>query len=196
MADEDQGQGMSYKKAAILGAAGASTAVLAAPLIIGGVGFGAAGILGGSYAAGWMSAAALAGGGGVVKGSAIAVLQSIGAAGMGATSIAVAGATGAAGALGTGAIYSNISSEKEGQGWLEWGKDSAWKAGSVTGSAAKGAWDITSDSTSRVWTASSGARQTAAGYSSKAASGAWEGTKWIGSSAWKMAGGGVGYFSK
>merc|ERR1712224_710203 len=81
-ANEDKNQGMDYKKLAILGAAGATTAVIAAPLVVSGIGFGSAGISAGSYAASWMSAAALAGGGGVVKGSTIAILQSVGAAGM------------------------------------------------------------------------------------------------------------------
>jgi len=192
MSSEDPAQGINYKRAALLGAAGATTAIMAAPLVISGIGFGSAGILAGSYAASWMSAAALAGGGSVVKGSTIAILQSVGAAGMGATGTAVAGATGAAGALGSSAAYSKLDEK----GWVEWSKDSAWKVGSATGGAAKGAWNATADSTAAAWTASAGARSAAADYSCKAAAGTWEGTKWVGSSAWNAASSGVGYFTK
>lgn len=64
----------------------AASAVIAAPLAIAGIGFGAGGIAAGSTAAGMMSA-------GIVG---VATLQSIGAAGMGAASILITGATGAA----------------------------------------------------------------------------------------------------
>lgn len=53
-------------------------AVVAAPLVLGAVGFTAAGVAAGSWAAGMMSAAAVANGGAVAAGSAVAVLQSAG----------------------------------------------------------------------------------------------------------------------
>ncbi|KAG7465921.1 hypothetical protein MATL_G00159420 [Megalops atlanticus] len=64
-------------KIAIMTALGAGCSVAAVPLVLGGIGFTAAGIAGGSYAAGMMSAAATANGGGVAAGSLVAVLQSI-----------------------------------------------------------------------------------------------------------------------
>uniref|UniRef100_A0A8C9WCY0 Interferon alpha-inducible protein 27-like protein 2-like n=1 Tax=Scleropages formosus TaxID=113540 RepID=A0A8C9WCY0_SCLFO len=82
-------------------AVGASPAsVTAVPLVLGAVGFTAAGVAAGSYAAGMMSATAVANGGAVAAGSAVAVLQSIGAAGLsGTASAAVASLGGTAGAL-------------------------------------------------------------------------------------------------
>uniref|UniRef100_A0A8C9VRQ5 Uncharacterized protein n=1 Tax=Scleropages formosus TaxID=113540 RepID=A0A8C9VRQ5_SCLFO len=74
--------------------------VTAVPLVLGAVGFTAAGVAAGSYAAGMMSATAVANGGAVAAGSAVAVLQSIGAAGLsGTASAAVASLGGTAGAL-------------------------------------------------------------------------------------------------
>ena len=52
--------------------------MLAAPLVLGAVGFTAAGITAGSWAAGMMSAAAVANGGAVAAGTTVAVLQSVG----------------------------------------------------------------------------------------------------------------------
>lgn len=52
--------------------------VLAAPLVLGAVGFTSAGIAAGSWAAGMMSAAAVANGGAVAAGSTVAVLQAAG----------------------------------------------------------------------------------------------------------------------
>lgn len=60
---------------------GAGVALVAAPLIVGAMGFTAAGISAGSIAAKMMSAAAIANGGGVAAGSIVAVLQSIGECG-------------------------------------------------------------------------------------------------------------------
>uniref|UniRef100_A0A8C3J283 Uncharacterized protein n=1 Tax=Calidris pygmaea TaxID=425635 RepID=A0A8C3J283_9CHAR len=57
-------------------------AVVGIPVAIGAMGFTATGIAAGSVAAKMMSAAAIANGGGVAAGSAVAVLQSIGAAGV------------------------------------------------------------------------------------------------------------------
>uniref|UniRef100_A0A4W6C9F2 Uncharacterized protein n=1 Tax=Lates calcarifer TaxID=8187 RepID=A0A4W6C9F2_LATCA len=73
-----------------------SVAVVSAPFALGAAGFTSAGIAAGSIAAKMMSTAAVANGGGVAAGSLVAVLQSAGAAGVsGAASAAVAG-TGAA----------------------------------------------------------------------------------------------------
>ena len=80
-------------------------AVVALPL----VGFGAAGITAGSYAASMMSAAAVANGGGVVAGGVVATLQAIGAAGLGATGGAVVAGTGAA----VGAAASGVAGAVE-----------------------------------------------------------------------------------
>ena len=52
--------------------------MLAAPLVLGAVGFTAVGITAGSWAAGMMSAAAVANGGAVAAGTTVAVLQSVG----------------------------------------------------------------------------------------------------------------------
>ena len=72
-------------------------AMVAAPVVLGAVGFGASGIAAGSVAAKMMSWAAIANGGGVAAGSAVAGLQSIGAVGFGlagkATVATVAGAS-------------------------------------------------------------------------------------------------------
>ncbi|XP_063609273.1 interferon alpha-inducible protein 27-like protein 2 isoform X1 [Penaeus indicus] len=63
-------------------AAGAAVAV-AAPLALPFLGFTSAGIVGGSWAASMMSAAAAANGGAVAAGSAVAAMQSVAAAGVG-----------------------------------------------------------------------------------------------------------------
>ncbi|CAL8294766.1 unnamed protein product [Arctogadus glacialis] len=64
--------------AAVVGTLGAGGAVVAAPFVLGAVGFTAVGITAGSWAAGMMSAAAVANGGAVAAGSTVAVLQSLG----------------------------------------------------------------------------------------------------------------------
>lgn len=73
-------------KMAGLGAMGLATAV-AAPLAVtaavGALGFGSSGVVAGSYAAGMMSAEAVASGGTIAAGGTVATLQSIGAAGLG-----------------------------------------------------------------------------------------------------------------
>ncbi|XP_072890404.1 interferon alpha-inducible protein 27-like protein 2A [Hemitrygon akajei] len=80
----------------VLGAAtGAVAAVAATPLILGAMGFTSAGIVAGTIAAKMMSAAAVANGGGVAAGSTVAVLQSIGAAGLSAVANAALGTAGA-----------------------------------------------------------------------------------------------------
>ena len=52
--------------------------MLAAPVVLGAVGFTSLGIAAGSYAAGMMSTAAVANGGGVAAGGVVALLQSAG----------------------------------------------------------------------------------------------------------------------
>uniref|UniRef100_A0A8D0G0H5 Interferon alpha-inducible protein 27-like protein 2A n=1 Tax=Sphenodon punctatus TaxID=8508 RepID=A0A8D0G0H5_SPHPU len=75
-------------------------AAVGAPLVLGVIGFKAAGIAVGSVAASMMSSAATASGGGVLAGSAVALFQSIGAAGLaGSTSAALTAAGGLVGAL-------------------------------------------------------------------------------------------------
>ncbi|KAM4541444.1 interferon alpha-inducible protein 27, mitochondrial-like [Fundulus diaphanus] len=78
----------------------AGGAVVAAPVVLGAIGFTSVGIAAGSYAASWMSAAAIASGGGVAAGSWLSVLTSAGMAGLStASTAAVAGAGGAVGAV-------------------------------------------------------------------------------------------------
>ncbi|XP_061751468.1 interferon alpha-inducible protein 27-like protein 2A [Nerophis ophidion] len=74
---------------------GAGTSVALAPLVLGAVGFTSAGIAVGSYAAGMMSSAAIANGGGVAVGGLVAVLQSAGMAGLSTAATACVGGTGA-----------------------------------------------------------------------------------------------------
>ncbi|XP_067390002.1 interferon alpha-inducible protein 27-like protein 2A isoform X1 [Emydura macquarii macquarii] len=74
---------------------GLAVATVAIPAAVGAAGFTGAGIAAGSLASQMMSAAAIANGGGVAAGSTVAVLQSIGAAGL---SIATKGAITAVGA--------------------------------------------------------------------------------------------------
>ncbi|CAL4110112.1 unnamed protein product [Meganyctiphanes norvegica] len=98
--------GMSKAKMIGLGVgtvAGGAAAVLAAPVVLTGVGFTSAGIAAGSWAAGMMSAAAASGGGGVAAGSMVALLQSAGAVGLGAS--ATAGVAGAGAGVGAGVTY-------------------------------------------------------------------------------------------
>ncbi|XP_022051232.1 interferon alpha-inducible protein 27-like protein 2B isoform X1 [Acanthochromis polyacanthus] len=75
---------------------GAGGAVVLAPVAVGAMGFTSSGIAAGSYAAGMMSSAAIANGGGVAAGSLVAVLQSAGAAGLSATANAAVAGVGAA----------------------------------------------------------------------------------------------------
>ncbi|CAL8294684.1 unnamed protein product [Arctogadus glacialis] len=87
---------MGLLTAAIVGTLGAGGAVVAAPFILGAVGFTAAGITVGSYAAGMMTGTALANGGAVAAGTTVAVLQGVGAAGLGAAATAVTAIVGGA----------------------------------------------------------------------------------------------------
>ncbi|CAL1574954.1 unnamed protein product [Knipowitschia caucasica] len=81
--------------------AGAAGSVVALPVVLGAVGFGSVGIVAGSYAAQMMSTAAIANGGGVAAGSAVAVLQSVA---MGGLSTAASAAVGSAGGAVAGAL--------------------------------------------------------------------------------------------
>eukprot|EP00742_Colponemidia_sp_Colp-10_P009914 GILJ01010850.1.p2 GENE.GILJ01010850.1~~GILJ01010850.1.p2 ORF type:complete len:142 (-),score=23.48 GILJ01010850.1:130-555(-) len=74
-------------------------------------GFGTMGIVGASKAAAMMSASAIASGGGVSAGSTVAVLQSIGAAGLGFTGVGIAAAVGAVTAYGVYAVGTYIYSK-------------------------------------------------------------------------------------
>ncbi|XP_032058153.1 interferon alpha-inducible protein 27, mitochondrial isoform X1 [Aythya fuligula] len=77
---------ISIIRRVIFGAtAGVGLALFGAPAIVSVLGFKAGGIAAGSIAAKMMSAAAIANNGGVAAGSTVAVLQSIGAAGLAAT---------------------------------------------------------------------------------------------------------------
>ncbi|KAM4723449.1 uncharacterized protein FYW61_014214 [Anableps anableps] len=95
--NEEEEEKLTIAAASVLGAGGA---VVAAPVVLGAIGFTSIGVAAGSYAASMMSAAAIANGGGVAAGSAVAILQSAGMAGIGtAATTAVAGAGGAVGGL-------------------------------------------------------------------------------------------------
>uniref|UniRef100_A0A3Q1G4A3 Interferon alpha-inducible protein 27-like protein 2A n=1 Tax=Acanthochromis polyacanthus TaxID=80966 RepID=A0A3Q1G4A3_9TELE len=77
-------------------------AVVSAPFVLGAIDFTSAGVAAGSYAAGMMSSAAIANGGGVAAGSLVAVLQSAEMAGLsGTATAAVASAGGTVGFLAT-----------------------------------------------------------------------------------------------
>ncbi|XP_060097137.1 interferon alpha-inducible protein 27-like protein 2 [Heteronotia binoei] len=78
-----------------VGAAAGTAAIAAFPPLAGLLGFTGTGIAGGSTAAGMMSASAIANGGAVAAGSLVAILQSVGAAGVSAATY-IAGATGGA----------------------------------------------------------------------------------------------------
>ncbi|XP_037603193.1 interferon alpha-inducible protein 27-like protein 2A isoform X1 [Sebastes umbrosus] len=70
-------------------------AAVGVPIVLGAIGFTSAGIAAGSYAAGMMSTAAVANGGGVVAGGLVATLQAAGAAGLSGAATAVVTGTGA-----------------------------------------------------------------------------------------------------
>jgi hypothetical protein len=86
-------------------AVGSAAATVAVPVAVSAVGFGSTGIAGGSYAAVWMSSVAIANGGGVASGSTVAVLQSIGAAGLGTLGLPVMIGGAAVGAAAVGTTY-------------------------------------------------------------------------------------------
>uniref|UniRef100_A0A8C5N7A9 Uncharacterized protein n=1 Tax=Gouania willdenowi TaxID=441366 RepID=A0A8C5N7A9_GOUWI len=66
---------LTFRKICAIGAVGS---VVAAPFVLGALGFTSAGIAAGSFAASMMSSAAIANGGGVAAGSLVALLQSAG----------------------------------------------------------------------------------------------------------------------
>ncbi|XP_054423067.1 interferon alpha-inducible protein 27-like protein 2 [Pteronotus mesoamericanus] len=81
-------------KMAVLAATGGVVAVGAVPVVLGAMGFTGAGIAASSIAAKMMSSAAIANGGGVAAGTLVATLQSVGAAGLSASSNVLLGMTG------------------------------------------------------------------------------------------------------
>ncbi|XP_078279397.1 interferon alpha-inducible protein 27-like protein 2A [Rhinoraja longicauda] len=80
----------------IMAGVSAGSCIVAAPFVLGAVGFTTAGIAAGSVAAKMMGAAAVANGGGVAAGGLVAVLQSAGAAGLSTVANAAVAAGGAA----------------------------------------------------------------------------------------------------
>ncbi|XP_006027061.1 interferon alpha-inducible protein 27-like protein 2B [Alligator sinensis] len=102
-------KGISKIKTGIAVVAGAGISVVAAPLVLGAVGFTGAGIAAGSLAANMMSVAAIANGGGVAAGSMVAVLQSAGAAGLSLTTNIGLGAVGG----GVGAAISRLFTKEK-----------------------------------------------------------------------------------
>uniref|UniRef100_A0A668SKD3 Uncharacterized protein n=1 Tax=Oreochromis aureus TaxID=47969 RepID=A0A668SKD3_OREAU len=74
----------------------AGAGVVSPPIVLGAIGFTSAGIAAGSYAASWMSAAAIANGGGVAAGSVFSLLQSAGMAGLSGAATAAVGSVGGA----------------------------------------------------------------------------------------------------
>ncbi|CAI5696947.1 unnamed protein product [Oreochromis niloticus] len=87
---------MGLLTATAIAAIGAGGAVVCAPIVLGAVGFTSAGIAAGSYAASWMSAAAISSGGGVAAGSLFSLFQSAGMAGLSGTATTAVGAVGGA----------------------------------------------------------------------------------------------------
>ncbi|XP_078093297.1 interferon alpha-inducible protein 27-like protein 1 [Mustelus asterias] len=98
------------RMAIIAGAAAVTAvgAVIAAPVVLGAVGFTSAGIAAGSFAASMMSTAAIANGGGVAAGSLVAVLQSAGVIGL---SVGAKAAVGIGGGL-IGSIFGAKATQK------------------------------------------------------------------------------------
>ncbi|XP_062889942.1 interferon alpha-inducible protein 27-like protein 2A [Mobula hypostoma] len=92
-------------------AGGAAVAVVGAPVVVGLAGFTGAGVAAGSVGAQMMSAAAIANGGGVAAGGAVAVLQSIGAAGLSAAGTAAVGTVGAVAGCISKTVYESSSDE-------------------------------------------------------------------------------------
>ncbi|XP_036062547.1 interferon alpha-inducible protein 27-like protein 2A [Onychomys torridus] len=81
----------------VIGAAiGGVVAVAATPIVLGAIGFTGTGIAASSIAANMMSSAAIANGGGVAAGSLVATLQSVGVAGLSASTNIILGTVGAA----------------------------------------------------------------------------------------------------
>ena len=97
----------SYLKTGIIvggtAVVGGVTAVVAAPVVVSAIGFGAGGILAGSWAASMMSTLAPVGAGGLV-----ATLQSVGAAGLGFTGSAVLSTIGGGVGAGVGTVVDRL----------------------------------------------------------------------------------------
>nr|XP_039324948.1 interferon alpha-inducible protein 27-like protein 2 isoform X2 [Saimiri boliviensis boliviensis] len=74
--------GLTLLEVAAAAAVGGALAVGAVPMVLSAMGFTGAGIAASSIAANMMSAAAMANGGGISAGSLVAILQSVGAAGL------------------------------------------------------------------------------------------------------------------
>ena len=111
---EAQSFQVGWRIAAIVGvsaATGGVLAVVAAPLVVAGLGFGAGGIVAGSAAASMMSAWAP-----TVAGGIVATLQSVGAAGLGAAgtaAVATAGGVAGAAASGTAAAVASRMTDRQ-----------------------------------------------------------------------------------
>eukprot|EP01119_Soliformovum_irregulare_P024439 TRINITY_DN875_c0_g2_i2.p1 TRINITY_DN875_c0_g2~~TRINITY_DN875_c0_g2_i2.p1 ORF type:complete len:288 (+),score=52.82 TRINITY_DN875_c0_g2_i2:154-1017(+) len=99
---------MSKWKIAACAALGGIAAVLAAPVVLGALGFGAGGIVGGSVAAAWMASS-----GPIAAGSTFALLQSAGAAGLGTAATGGLAAIGAAVSATTGYLSNKMFSGKQ-----------------------------------------------------------------------------------
>ncbi|XP_070257740.1 interferon alpha-inducible protein 27-like protein 2 isoform X1 [Myotis yumanensis] len=104
-------------KKAAAAVVGGAVAVGAVPLVLGAMGFTGAGIAASSLAAKMMSAAAVANGGGVSAGGLVATLQSVGAAGLSASSNALLASAGSiVGALLGGSKKAPLSPPPAGPG--------------------------------------------------------------------------------
>ncbi|KAF7245914.1 Interferon alpha-inducible protein 27, mitochondrial [Varanus komodoensis] len=99
-------------KGAVIGTAVGVATVCAVPVLLGAVGFTSGGIAAASLAAKWMSASAIANGGGVAAGSLVAGLQSVGAAGLAVgTKVGITATAASAGAAVGNSALRAIASE-------------------------------------------------------------------------------------
>ena len=115
------------RTAAIVGgtAVGGTVAVVAAPLVVAGLGFGAGGIVAGSTAASMMSWMAPTAAGGIV-----ATLQSVGAAGLGLAGTTAVAATGVSVGAGVGGAATYLAEIEVGKTVITKGSDVLVTAGS------------------------------------------------------------------
>ncbi|XP_053382193.1 uncharacterized protein LOC123540579 [Mercenaria mercenaria] len=94
---------ISWKRVGLAVAVGGTASLVGAPVVVSALGFKAGGIVAKSVAANMMSSAAIANGGGIVVGSTVSVLQSVGVLGFSMKSSAIiAGVAGGGSALLTG----------------------------------------------------------------------------------------------
>ncbi|XP_054386437.1 interferon alpha-inducible protein 27-like protein 1 isoform X1 [Pongo abelii] len=93
---QPQGWAEETGRAAVAAVVGGVVAVGTVPVALGAMGFTSVGIAASSLAAKMMSTAAIANGGGVAAGSLVAILQSVGAAGLSVTSKVILGFAGTA----------------------------------------------------------------------------------------------------